>query len=281
MEWIRWGRKPFLFLFFSLGAGFIQLIEKIEALMGGEFFHRKPGSATKNLLITFSGGEDDTELLMPFVPLFSSDNKWVKLKYERVLRDFRRNARALKLPGRAYGKSPSEGTYRVGTIALLSSQKEVALFLKRLRENNLSPKIGSILATRRSGAIPNPKGLLIRMAMGSRRLELIPARGGDKIVGAGLDDAVNYLSNGVEYHHLFLSIVLGDERKCVELISSRTDEEMKISLYGALNIQMDFVLPIFLLEPAERKSRMEDSALLLIQWQAREQGGGVLAAQPS
>lgn len=266
VDWLRWARKPFLYLFFSLGAGFFYALEKLEELLGGKTLRTRPSSAGRNLNVTFVAEEDDATLVLPFIQLFSSDNKWIKLPYERILRELRRDRRLLKLPGRAYGKGISEGPYEVNAVALLASQGEVALFLRRLNEAGFPFRVGSVLATPRTGGLPHAKGLLLRMAVGSRRIELAIAKGADRIVGEKPEQALRYLENGVEYHHLFVAVASEDTEKILELIDSRGAEGLVLSLYAALNSSFGTLIPIFLLESSEEQKRLEDAALLLIQW---------------
>ena len=274
VDWLRWARKPFLYIFYSLGAGLFFALEKLEELLGGKALKATQRPAARNLSITFTADEEDADLVLPFVPLFSNDNRWIKLAYERILRELRRDRHSIRLPGRSYGKGISEGPYTLGAFVLLASQKEVALFLRGLSDEGYSFQITSALATRRTGGIPHPKGLLLRMAVGSRRIELTLARGGDGILGVRPEEVIRYLDMGVEYHHLFLASTMADTEKCFELIDSRVKEGMKLSLYAALSISFSTLIPIFLIEPPEEKKQMEDAALLLVEWPAVEKPSG-------
>lgn len=264
VDWIRWARKPFLFIFYSLGAVIFAGLEKLEALLAGRSVPRQPGSVADRLTITFTAGAGSHDLILPFVPLFEEDAKWIKLRPDSVFADLRRDSASLSLKSHIYGKGIPEGPYRVASIAALAPQKEMAEFFTLLRDAGLAIGISSVLATRRSAVVPHAKGVLRRMAVGSRNLELSPAHGGERLMGEGAAAAIEFMRGGGDYHHLFIAGSMTEPEKCPGLVERLRDLGVSISAYACLLIARMELVPIFLLERSSDESRMEDSALLLI-----------------
>ncbi|MEI6632446.1 MAG: hypothetical protein WCP22_01370 [Chlamydiota bacterium] len=265
VEWYRWARKPFLFAFYSLGAICFLGFEKIEAFLGGKIAPTRPAPLAEKLTVTFNSEGDKADLIIPFVPLFGGDSKWIKLKPEYVFRDLRQSGSTLKLTGHIYGRNTPEGPYKVAGIVFLSSQKEVAAFLRDLVKQGPPLTVGSVLEIRRTGAVPHAKGLLLKMAVGSRKTELAPARGGERLIGAGLEQTAAFLERGAEYKHLLISADAPDAARYLDAIDDRGKSGMRLSVYACLNLSLEVMVPIFLLEPQMEKMKMEDAALFLLE----------------
>jgi hypothetical protein len=265
VEWYRLARKPFLFAFYSLGALCFLGFEKIEAFLGGKTAPTRSAPLTEKLTVTFSPEGDKADLIIPFVPLFGGDSKWIKLKPEYIFRDLRQSGSTLKLTGHIYGRNTPEGPYKVAGIVFLSSQKEVAAFLRELVKQGPPLTIGSVLETRRTGAVPHAKGLLLKIAVGSRKTELAPARGSERLIGAGLEQTAAFLERGAEYKHLLISADAPDAARYLDAIDDRGKSGMRLSVYACLNLSLEVLVPIFLLEPPMEKMKMEDAALFLLE----------------
>ena len=265
VEWYRWGRKPFLFAFYSLGALCFLGFEKVEAFLGGKTASTRPAPLAEKLTVTFSPEGDKADLIIHFVPLFGGDSKWIKLKPEYIFRDLRQSGTTLKLTGHIYGRNTPEGPYKVAGIVFLSSQKEVAAFLRDLVKQGPPLTVGSVLETRRTGAVPHAKGLLLKMAVGSRKTELAPARGSERLIGAGLEQTAAFLERGAEYKHLLISADAPDVARYLDAIDDRGKSGMSLSVYACLNLSLEVLIPIFLLEPQMDKMKMEDAALFLLE----------------
>lgn len=265
VEWYRWARKPFLYAFYSLGALCFIGFEKLEAFLGGKSAPSRPAPLTEKLTVTFSPEGDKADLIIPFVPLFGGDSKWIKLKPEYIFRDLRQSGTTLKLTGHIYGRNTPEGPYKVAGIVFLSSQKEVAAFLRELIKKGPPLTVGSVLETRRTGAVPHAKGLLLKMAVGSRKTELAPARGSERLIGAGLEQAAAFLDRGAEYKHILISADGPEAGFCLDAVDERGRSGMRLSVYACLNLSLEVLVPIFLLEPPVEKVKMEDAALFLLE----------------
>lgn len=265
VEWYRWVRKPFLYAFYSLGALCFIGFERLEAFLGGKTVSTRPAPLTEKLTVTFSPEGDKADLIIPFVPLFGGDSKWIKLKPEYIFRDLRQHGNTLKLTGHIYGRNTPEGPYKVAGIVFLSSQKEVAAFLRELVKKGPPLTVDSVLETRRTGAVPHAKGLLLKMAVGSRKTELAPARGSERLIGAGIEQTAAFLDRGAEYKHLLISAGAPDSGFCLDAIDERGRAGMRLSVYACLNLSLEVMVPIFLLEPPTEKVKMEDAALFLLE----------------
>lgn len=272
VEWYRWARKPFLYAFYSLGALLFLGFERIEAFLGGKVTPSRPAPLTEKLTVTFSPEGDKASLIIPFVPLFGGDSKWIKLKPEYIFRDLRQSGSSLKLTGHIYGRNTPEGPYKVAGIVFLSSQKEVAAFLRDLAKKSPPLTVGSVLETRRTGAVPHAKGLLLKMAVGSRKTELAPARGSERLIGAGIEQTAAFLERGAEYKHLLISADAPDGACCLDVIDDRGKSGMRLSVYACLNLSLEVLVPIFLIEPPVEKVKMEDAALFLLELPEEEEG---------
>jgi hypothetical protein len=265
VEWYRWARKPFLYVFYSLGALCFMGIEKLEEFLGGKGAPARPAVLTEKLTVTFSPEGDNADLIMPFVPLFGGDSKWIKLKPEYIFRDLRQGGAALKLTGHIYGRNTPEGPYKVAGTVFLSSQKEVAAFIRELIKRGPPLNVESVLETRRTGAVPHAKGLLLKMAVGSRKTELSPVRGGERLIGAGLDQTAAFLDRGAEYKHLLIASGGPEAGFFLDAVDERGKSGMRLSVYACLNLSLEVLVPIFLLEAPSDKIKMEDAALFLLE----------------
>jgi len=265
VEWYRWALKPFLYAFYSAGALLFFGFEKIEAFLGGRSTPARPAPLTEKLTVTFGAEGDKADLIIPFVPLFGGDSKWIKLKPEHIFRDLRQSGSTLKLTGHIYGRNTPEGPYKVAGIVFLSSQKEVAAFLRDLAKKAPPLTVGSVLETRRTGAVPHAKGLLLKMAVGSRKTELAPARGSERLIGAGIEQTAAFLERGEEYKHLFIAAGAADGARCLDVIDDRGKLGKRLSVYACLNLSLEVLVPIFLIEPPAEKVKMEDAALFLLE----------------
>lgn len=265
VEWLRWARKPFMLAFYSLGALLFFGLERLEAILGGKTVATvKPNPLSRKLTVTLSVEGENADIVMPFVPLFGGDSKWIKLKSEYVLKNLRYDGRAITLTGHLSSSSIPEGPYNVAAIAFLAAQRHVQSFLNDLSRAGAPLTINSVLATRRTGAVPHAKGLLLKIAVGSRKLELAPVKGGEGLAGSGAEIMAAFLPQGGEYHHLFIAADSSEIGKCLEVITAKGSGEMKLSVYACVNLGLDLMVPVFLLEPPPEKVRMEDAALLLM-----------------
>lgn len=263
VDWLRWSRKIFFYTIYGLGALLFFILEKLESLLGGKVGPKQPVPLTKNLNVTISAEANSTDLILPFVQLFSSDARWIKLKSERVFKDLRQEQRSLVFTSRLQRKGIPEGSYRADEIAVLTSQKEMAVFLEELVASGVSLKIERLLSTRRTGSIPHAKGLLIRMAVGNSKLGLFSPKGGARLVQAGVRGLAEMLRKGFEYQHLLIAASTGGWEKLLSAVESRGNDKTQLSAYACLNIAERGLLPVFLVEPMGEKTQLEDAALLL------------------
>ncbi|MDD5557295.1 MAG: hypothetical protein PHN82_08605 [bacterium] len=266
VEWLRWARKPFLLAFYSLGALLFLGLERIEALLGGKASPAaKPAPLSRKLTVTLSLDEDKADVILPFVPLFGGDSKWIKLKAEYVIKNLRCEGGALTLTGHLSSSSAPEGPHRVDAVAFLSSQREVAAFLRELDAGRVPIAVTSVLSTRRTGAVPHAKGLLLKIAVGSRKIELAPVKGAEELSGAGAAAMADFFPKTGEYHHLFIAADTAAMDGCLSRIAAKGRDEMNLSVYACLNLALEVLIPVFLLEPPSEKVRMEDACLLLLE----------------
>ena len=262
-EWIKWYRKIFLYIFYTLAEWVIVAVESVERFLSGEVsvFRKEHGRGEGDTIRVIADREIDYQrALPPLVELMRKTTRLCDVQFSEIMKGLDRRPRTISVAG-SFPGPPREFTFR--TFGYLSTKGRALEIIKLLSGRGMEMEVLSAIAMKLADDGASIKAVLQSLSAQVRELRLAKMEG----IREGLDkidvpDLVGGLVFSGDMNPSLVYIdISGDSDRFISMAGRAFAAEGIPKCYGLADPEAGTVLPIVVDKEPEDK---EGSAALML-----------------